>query len=56
MKILWLNQSLVLRAETKSECEALAVVFHGIKKDEPDEPEGDGEIEGIKDPVFFSSN
>ena len=38
MKILWLNDSLVLRGETKQEKSALAVIYDGL------EPKENGQI------------
>ncbi len=39
MKVLWLNDSLVLRAENAKEKQALAVVYESLEPKEPaDEP------------------
>lgn len=37
MKVLWLNDSLVLRADSREEKEALAVIFAGLGQAEKEE-------------------
>ena len=37
MKVIWLNESLVLRGESKDEKKSLAVIFNALI---PDEPQG----------------
>jgi hypothetical protein len=48
MKVMWLNESLVLRGETKEEKKALNVVYQSIGNEPNDEP-----LNGIEssDPV-----
>jgi hypothetical protein len=49
MKVFWLNDSLVFRAEDNKERQALSVVFHGLGHSEPAELTG-GEEETITVP------
>jgi hypothetical protein len=55
MKVIWLNDSLVLRGENREEKQALSVVFNALEPKEPDTPASQSDEPETTSPLAMSS-